>query len=639
MQIRRHGGPDRATALTVFGLLAVSGLAPALWSQTPLDVPADPRILLPTGQRISPAGAQIPVKSLPMAAQLSADGRHLLVLQAGFETPSVSVIDLSQRAELSRVELPDAWLGLAFNHTGDKVYVGGGRRGSVWELSFRNGALAVEREFPIPNQCAESCPSLIGDVRMDADGRILYALDILRDRAVVINTQSGLVLGEFPTGVAPYRARLSPDREHLIISHWGEASLGLYRLSDRQLVERLPVGGHPADIVVAEGSVETPGSDSGGDSVIRYPARLFAACTHSDNLWTFGITERNRYELLDIRSVAPLPDSPIGSIPSALGLSLDGGTLFVANAGNNTIIVADIEEALPESSGALPAAWYPIGVAGLPDGGIAYLNGKGDGQQAGLVSILPALTPEQLGFLTSAAVENLSGPTTPLATPPNSVSHVVLLLTDARGESWGRLASESALLAGYVPSASGELGQMAWITSGIETDFFAKLGPAVEAGRLTAKDLATAGRAATPPAGTLWSNARDASLRAEIYGFGGGRPVEDFLDKVRLAGSLANLTVARLVGTPAAQDSELSRLTEAIQEHPSYDSMVVFAVPIGGAKGAVAAGGPVVSSSAPDGFVSVSSIIRTVQWLLGLRPATQFDAAALPISGLFAGSQ
>ncbi len=574
-----------------------------------------------------------------MAAQLSVDGRHLLVLQAGYERPSVSAIDISQRAEVSHVELPDAWLGLEFNLAGDKAYVGGGRRGSVWELSFREGALEVEREFPIPNQCGESCPSLIGDVRMAADGRILYALDILRDRAIVLNTQSGLVLGEFPTGAAPYRARLSPDREHLIISHWGEASLGLYRLSDRQLVERLPVGGHPADFVVAEGSVEMPGRDSAGDGVTRYPARLFAACTHSDNLWTFGITERNRYELLDIRSVAPLPDSPVGSIPSALGLSADGNTLFIANAGNNTIIFADIGEALPESSGALPTGWYPIGVEGLADGGVAYLNGKGDGARAGSVSILPALTSDQLEFLTLAAVENLSGPTTAAVAPPGSVSHVVLLLTDARDESWERLVSEAVLLPGYLPAARGELGQMAWITSGMETDFFAKLGPAVEAGRLTAKDLVTAGRAAVPPAGTLWSNARDASLHAEIYGFGGGRPVGDFLDELRLAGSLADLTVVRLLGTPAAQDADLGRLTGALREHPAYDSTVLFAVPIDGAKGAAAAGGPLVPGSALDGFVSVSSVSRTVQWLLGLRPATQFDASAQPISGLFAGSQ
>lgn len=574
-----------------------------------------------------------------MSARLSADRRQLLVLQAGYETPAVSVIDISQRVELSRVELPDAWLGLEFNRAGDKVYVGGGRRGSVWELSFRAGVLALEREYSIPNQCGESCASLIGDLRMGADGRILYALDLLRDRVVVINTQSGLVLGEFPTGAAPYRARLSPDREHLIISHWGEASLGLYSLSDRRLVERLPVGGHPADLVVAEGSVEMPASDSGQDGVARYRARLFASCTHSDNLWTFGITERNRYELLDIRSVAPLPESAVGSIPSALGLSLDGDMLFIANAGNNTIIFADITEALPESSGALPTGWYPIGVEGLADGGIAYLNGKGDGRQAGSVSILPALTPDQLEFLTAAAVENLSGPTVAADPPPGSIRHVVLLLTDARDESWKRLARDAVLLEGYVPAARGELGQMAWITSGIETDFFAKLGPAAEAGRVSAKDLAAAGRAATPPAGTLWSNASDASRRAETYGIGGGRPVEEFRDQMELGGSLADLTVVRLPGAPDTQDSELGRLTEALREHPAHASTVLFAVPIAGAKGAVAAGGPVVSGSALDGFVSVSSLVRTVQWLLGLRPATQFDASATPISGLFADSR
>ena len=252
------------------------------------------------------------------------------------------------------------------------------------------------------------------------------------------------------------------------------------------------------------------------------------------------------------------------------------------------------------------------------------------------MAILPALTSDQLEFLTAAAVENLSGPTVAAGPPPQSVRHVVLVLTDARDESWRRLARDAVLLDGYVPAARGELGQMAWITSGIETDFFAKLGPAVEAGRVSAKDLAAAGRAATAPAGTLWSNASDASRRAETYGIGGGRPVGALLEQLELEGSLADLTVVRLLGAAAAQDSELGRLTQALREHPSYASTVLFAVPIAGAEGALAAGGPVVSRSAPDGFVSASSLVRTVQWLLGLRPATQFDASAIPISGLFA---
>ena len=409
MHHRGHRRPRRAAALIAAALISGSAIPPGAEGQARPGRQSDASIVLPNGQRITPAGTQIPVASLPMAAELSPDGRHLVVLQAGYETPSAVAIETESGRIASRLELPDAWLGLTFDGDGDRLFVGGGSRSSVWELSFQDGVLSREREFSIRPRCAGSCAALIGDVRMGADDRMLYALDVFRGKVVVINTQSGLVLEEFSTGTAPYRARLTPDNEHLLVSHWGEASVGLYSLSDRRLVERIPVGAHPTDLLVVPGEVQAPPGEADPDAERTYGARLFTACAHADNLWTHGITQQNRFELLDARSVAPLPGSPIGSLPSALGLSADESTLFVANAGNNTILVVDIEEALPEPGGAVPTGWFPTAVTGLANGGMAYMSGKGDGENEGLVSLLPPLNPDQLEFLTAAAVANLRG--------------------------------------------------------------------------------------------------------------------------------------------------------------------------------------------------------------------------------------
>lgn len=628
MRIRGHGRSDRAAALITAGLLVALVLPWSGSAQTRPGRQSDGSVLLPNGQRITPAGPQLAINSMPVSAEVSPDGRYLLVLQAGYETPSVSVIDTAARKLVSRVELPDAWLGLTFNRGGDTLFVSGGARSSVWQLSFLDGSLAVEREFLIQPQCANDCPTLVGDLRLDADDRMLYALDVFRDRAVVINTQSGLVLEEFRTGAAPYRARITPDLGHLVVSHWGEASLGLYRISDRRLVERIPVGEHPTDLLVVAGEVHAPGSGVDGDEQRTYPARLFTASAHADNLWTHGITERNRYELLDARSVAPLPGSPIGSLPSALGVSADGRTLYVANAGNNAILIVDIEEALPEPAGAVPTAWFPTAVVGMRDGGIAYLSGKGYGHGQGLVSILPSLNSDQVEFLTSATIANLSRPEASSATPPGAVRHVILVLTEARGAAWERLLSESASLPGYVPPTSGQVGQIAWLTGGMETDFFAKLVPSVVAGRLTQRDLAAAGRAALPAAGTLWSNAANASMAVETYGIGRGQPPSAWLSKLQSGSDLAQLTVVRQAGTATDQDGQLGAAMIALQEHPALNSTIVFAVPIDGAPGAALAGGPVAAGSVHGGLVTSSSVLRTIEWLLGLRPLTQFDAAA-----------
>ena len=635
MRERSHSRADRPTTLIAAGLLACGLLAGA--GEPRLGRQPDGTILLPTGQRLSPAGAQLATASLPIAVEPSSDGRYLLVLQAGYETPVLSAVDVETNALTGQAELVDAWLGLAIHPSGERIYVGGGTRGSVWELAFRDGTLRHAREFSLVSPCRGRCDSLIGDVLLDGDGRLLYALDVLRDRIVVVNTQSGLVLGEFATGAAPYRARLTPDREHLVVSHWGEASLGLYRLSDQRMVERVPVGEHPTDIQIVPGLVRDPRAPEDAEGR-EFVARLFVACAHADSLWTVGIAKGPRFEFLDARSVAPLPGSPLGSLPTALGLARDNRTLYIANSGNNILLVVNIEEALPEPAGAIPTGWFPTAVASLPGGGLAYVSGKGDGERGGLLAVLPPLTAEQLDMLTAAAVANIPEQAPAPAAAPTGVRHVTLVLSDARGHSWRNLRSRGASLEGLVPAAKSRLEQTAVLTGGMESDFFTKLGPAVHAGRAAARALAAAGRAALPAAGTVWSNAQQAGLAAVPYGIGGGPPPSAFISSVRAGSELPQLAVVRLAGSPDSQDRELGQLADALREHPLYSASVLFVVPTEYQQGGVAAGGIVRRDSSPTGLVSVPSVLRTVIWLLGLRPMTQLVAAAEPLADLFVGT-
>src|SRR5215469_7249393 len=83
----------------------------------------DGGFLLNSGWRIKPAGTQIPVDTLPMSTLVTPDRKYLLVLNGGYNPPSVSVIDIAAGKELSRVPVPDGWLGLTMTKAGDKIYV------------------------------------------------------------------------------------------------------------------------------------------------------------------------------------------------------------------------------------------------------------------------------------------------------------------------------------------------------------------------------------------------------------------------------------------------------------------------------------------------------------------------------------
>ena len=51
--------------------------------------------LLNSGWTITAAGTQIPVDTFPMASVVSADKKYLLVLNGGYNPPTVSVIDIA----------------------------------------------------------------------------------------------------------------------------------------------------------------------------------------------------------------------------------------------------------------------------------------------------------------------------------------------------------------------------------------------------------------------------------------------------------------------------------------------------------------------------------------------------------------
>src|SRR6476469_6496999 len=191
----------------------------------------DGGFLLNSGWTIRPAGEQVPLGTFPMSAAVSSNGKYLLVMNAGYDPPTISVIDVAKKTELGRTRLPDCWLGLTIAPGGDKVYVGGGTTGKVFELSLNpaTGALTPAREFAaVPNlaeNLAEKGKALIGDVELSPDAHLLYAADLYGDSIAVINLQSGRMTDRWKTGRRPYRIVVPPDGRQLLISAWADAAI------------------------------------------------------------------------------------------------------------------------------------------------------------------------------------------------------------------------------------------------------------------------------------------------------------------------------------------------------------------------------------------------------------------------------
>src|SRR6202167_377791 len=78
--------------------------------------------LLNSGWRVKPAGVEVPLDTLPMSALLSKDGRFLVVLNGGYNPPSLRVLDTKDGHEMSRTPVADAWLGMSLAPNGKTLW-------------------------------------------------------------------------------------------------------------------------------------------------------------------------------------------------------------------------------------------------------------------------------------------------------------------------------------------------------------------------------------------------------------------------------------------------------------------------------------------------------------------------------------
>jgi len=599
----------------------------------------DGTTLLATGWRVKPAGTQVKVGAFPAGSALSPDGKFLVVVSSN----GLSVIRMADHVPTTTVELAAAGPGIAFATNGRNVYVSGGARNSVYDYTLSpEGTLALAKEM---SAGAATPNDFIGDVAIPPAGRVIYAADLFHDRILLINPQSGTVIDRFKSGRRPYQIVFHPDGNSYFVSSWADASVYQYRTDTGEEMGRIRVAPHPTGMVISTKRPE--------DAPEGLRSRLFVATASTNDVHVIGIDQSKLLSDLDVLNIGFAAVQPAGMTPTALALSADQQKLFVACSDVNAVAVADISENRSRLAGFLPVDAYPTALRVLPEGGLAVMNGRG-----GSVSIVDSLTDDLLARLTDQALALVAyrGDTTEAALPA-ALENVVYILEEGngRGANHDKLAREFATVSNYVPNTGAGVEGQYWLLAGLAPEFTQRLSSS----KLRFNPFEGGELANFPPAGYLWSNAVSAKIAVRNFGiftdYSGAAPrvMEPSLAPVSNLSPAAERTGAFLTELAGYEtkgamprlillrhtdnDAALGRIVEAISKSRFWARTAVIVV---------GANAPALVISPYSRGVRVptselynqSSVLRTVEMILKLRPMTLFDAAARPLTAAFGAS-
>jgi YVTN family beta-propeller protein len=364
------------------------------------------------------------------------------------------------------------------------------------------------------------------------------------DALAVLDAANGALIYTVPLGVLPVGAVVARDGSTAYVSNLGgpkpasgeraaaqccdpraervridargiaeRGSVSRVDLVSGRVVKVIPVGRHPSGIAWDERN-----------------ARLYVANGNSDDV---SVIDTRSDSVVGTIAIAPFGIDRMGLAPTAVALSPDGATLFVALGGANAVAMFDVAAShAARFRGLIPTGWYPTTIDISADGttlavGTLLGVGSGTGQPAALegryvhavrgsVNVIPVPSEAELAAYTTSVAQNnrlalRSGPAAPSIAPrldavprvvperpgePSLVQHVVYIIREnrtydqvlgdiGRGASdpsllqYGRdvtpnahaLANQFVLLDHFFASGGNSADGHQWLTQANETDY------------------------------------------------------------------------------------------------------------------------------------------------------------------------
>lgn len=370
---------------------------------------------LPTGMSITPTASpksvfqalnpdlpDLPQYTVdhPVSTAVSPDGTTLLILTSGYNlnhdannkviseqsNEYVFVYDITQGAPVKKqvLQVPNTFVGLAWNPNGEEFYVSGGKDDSVHIFEKKSGQWA-EASPPVALSHKEGLgggpPPVVAGLAVNSSGSRLLVANYENDSVSLVDLKSRQKITELdmrPGKINPQQSGVPGGEYPYAVAYKGDDRAYVSSVRDREIVV-LDV--HASPTVVAR--IKLKGQPN---KLLLNKAQtlLFVAEDNSD-LVSIIATANDRV-VASIRTTAPdsvFPNEGTfkGSNPNSLALSPDEHTLYVTNGGTNSVAVIRVDRDPDDSrlEGLIPTGWYPNAVSVNRDGSMLYVvNGKGN---------------------------------------------------------------------------------------------------------------------------------------------------------------------------------------------------------------------------------------------------------------------
>jgi YVTN family beta-propeller protein len=617
----------RATVkLSICALVALTlDLSGAAALSTVVGPQPDGTGVTPEGWRVTPAGTQTRLGNDPLDLAISPDGTLAVVANAGYQNHSLMVVDTATGAVKETIPalnnsvragpstndtapggpthfyfaggVNGYYVGLAFSPDGSTAYASDGPGSGIHTFAVAGGTLSEKQEIGLPSG---AWPAGIAG---SADGTRLYVAADLADSLLVVDPAKRKVLSSIPVGHLPYGVALDHTGQHVYVSNWGGNTVSVLSTASGTSLGALATGLHPCAMALNPTNSE-----------------LFVANSDSDTVTVIDTAKNAVLRTIDLR---PYAGAPIGTSPDAVSVSADGGTLYVANAGNNDVSVVKLgapgsTSGLDRVEGLIPTGWYPAGVA-VRSNMLFVVNmyGLGVGSVApgqyiasmvqGTLSRIPVPTSTQLAADTAQVNANdrfsslpsgvKGNPVPATVGAPSPIKHVIYVMKENRtfdqvlgdlGKGNGdpslemfpysvtpnqhTLASRFVTLDNFYTDGAVSADGWSWSTEAGANTYndknwppdYGTYGRPYDFGGFNNNE--TAALMGTPTSSFLWDRLAQAGVSYRNYGF--------FMDKapVQIPTSMPNLvgqTDLNYTGWNLKYDDQL-RMDEWMREFASY---------------------------------------------------------------------